>query len=221
MNTILFDIDMTLITTNGAGRATIKSTLETVLGNATPMESISVHGKTDSWIYTEALKQLGIKIEQKVLQTLYETHIQLLPRELEKRDGKILNGVTSLLQKLSQHPVTLGLATGNLAKGAEIKLQHFGLWEQFSGGGFGDLHKERSAIVQEALQSCNSEASNTIVIGDTPWDISSGKAVGTRTVGVATGIFEKEELTESGADLIVDTLEATEELFEFLLARNN
>ncbi|MCH2657198.1 MAG: HAD hydrolase-like protein, partial [Dehalococcoidia bacterium] len=79
----------------------------------------------------------------------------------------------------------------------------------------------RPAIVQEALQSCDSEASNTIVIGDTPWDISSGKAVGTRTVGVATGIFEKEELTESGADLIVDTLEATEELFEFLLARNN
>ena len=221
MNTILFDIDMTLITTNGAGRATIKSALEAVLGNATPMDSISVHGKTDSWIYNEALRRLKIKIEPKVLQTLYATHIKLLPRELEKRDGKILNGVTSLLQTLSQHPVTLGLATGNLAKGAEIKLQHFGLWEQFIGGGFGDLHKERSAVVQEALRNCGSEAAKTIVIGDTPWDISSGKAIGTRTVGVATGIFKKEELAECGADLVVNTLETTEELFEFLLSGNN
>ena len=217
MATLLFDIDMTLITTNGAGRATIKATLESLVGTAEPMDSISVHGKTDSWIYNEVLKQLKIQPTPTILKNLYATHIQLLPKELEKREGTILGGVSSLLKTLDQYPITLGLATGNLEQGAEIKLRHFELWDHFIGGGFGDIHKKREDVVKDALQKCSSAGFEATVIGDTPWDISSGKAMGTRTLGVATGIFKEDELRKSSADLVVNTLEETEQLLEFLI----
>ena len=108
------------------------------------------------------------------------------------------------LRALPKPPV-LGLLTGNIRLGAEIKLRHFGLWEIFQFGGFADDHEERDHIAAAALArgrrvlGKNLQPQEIVVIGDTPFDVRCGKFIGAKTLAVATGGAKLEELKAAQA----------------------
>ncbi len=94
----------------------------------------------------------------------------------------------------------MGLLTGNIRLGAEIKLTFYELWEHFQTGAFGDDHEDRNrlaAIAQERgsrLLGGPLRGEEILVIGDTPHDIACGRAIGAKVLAVATGIFRLEQL---------------------------
>jgi phosphoglycolate phosphatase-like HAD superfamily hydrolase len=120
--------------------------------------------------------------------------------------------VKSLLPLLSQRTdVVLALLTGNLERGAQHKLSHYGVWEHFEFGAFADDHHERDKLGPFALARARErghafDLSRTFVIGDTPHDISCARAIGARAVAVATGVFRSEHLAPHTPDVLLEDL---------------
>ena len=101
-------------------------------------------------------------------------------------------------------PPAMGLLTGNVRLGAEIKLRHYRLWEEFCTGGFGDDHENRGEIAKVArargskLVGRPLAGEEILVIGDTPLDIACAKAIDARCLAVATGHAPVAELKSHG-----------------------
>ena len=110
-------------------------------------------------------------------------------------------------------PPLLGLLTGNIRLGAEIKLRHFNLWEFFTTGAFGDDHEDRRQIAAIArargahMLNQPLRGEEVLVIGDTPRDIDCGHAIGARVLAVATGDSTLAELQEHRPTWAVTDLE--------------
>ena len=107
--------------------------------------------------------------------------------------------------------VVLGLLTGNIARGAEHKLTHFGVWSYFGFGAFADDHHERDRLGPFALARARElghevALSRTFVIGDTAHDISCARAIGAKAVAVATGNFRTEHLAPHAPDVLLEDL---------------
>jgi phosphoglycolate phosphatase-like HAD superfamily hydrolase len=123
-------------------------------------------------------------------------------------------GVAVLLGALEKRTdLRLGLLTGNIERGARIKLDPFGLNERFSFGAFGDDHEDRDRLLPVACRKMRDlgEAAvsmeDCVVVGDTPADVQCAKVHGARAVAVATGPYDRETLARSGADHAFETLE--------------
>ena len=217
---ILFDIDMTLIRSQGAGRAALNGAFADTFGLESATEGISFDGRTDRAILGEiiALHSLGTDAYGRVS----EAYLRGLSASLSDRPGTVLPGVEALLPLLQQSHGAIGLATGNMRPGAETKLAHYGLWHWFSGGGFGDDTPVRADLVRAgirdmaALLGIDADPRETIVIGDTPLDVAAAQAAGARTLAVATGSHTAEALRESGADWVLDDLSDTAAVMKLL-----
>jgi phosphoglycolate phosphatase-like HAD superfamily hydrolase len=110
------------------------------------------------------------------------------------------------------HPPLIGLLTGNLKLGAEIKLRHFKLWEVFKTGGFADDNEDRNQIAVVASER-GSRALNQklhgeqiVVVGDTRHDIRCARAIGAKVIAVATGGDSLETLKKHQPDWAVKDL---------------
>lgn len=110
------------------------------------------------------------------------------------------------------HPPVLGLLTGNIRLGAEIKLRHFNLWHEFEIGGFADDHEDRNQIAHAAHQrgakrlGKELQGEEILVIGDTPLDIRCARAIGAKALAVATGGATLAELRQHQPDWAVQDL---------------
>jgi phosphoglycolate phosphatase-like HAD superfamily hydrolase len=121
-------------------------------------------------------------------------------------------GARELVEALAGRGVPIGLATGNTAEGARIKLERADLWRHFGCGGFGSDARERAQLVRVAIDRachCFGQAftpDEVLIIGDTPLDVAAGHAVGVRVATVATGGYTVEQLIAAGADEAWPTL---------------
>jgi phosphoglycolate phosphatase len=219
---LLFDIDLTLIYSGGAGRLAIDRAIERVLGVPEGTAGIRFDGRTDRGIFLEAVTRFDPAHEHRTDEVM-EAYLQELPGALASKEGAVLPGVENLLDALKGEAAAVGLATGNMERGARAKLGHFGLWERFRGGGFGDHAVVRSEIIEAAIadiarhHGAEADPSNAVVIGDTPLDIEAAHAAGARALGVGTGRFVTEELLAAGAEMAVDDLLETDRVLELLL----
>jgi phosphoglycolate phosphatase len=222
---ILFDIDGTLVT-GGPAKGAFRLALQKVYGTTGPIDGWEFSGKTDPQIARELLDVAGLTSEEidDGLPVLWEVYLDELERRMESDPTRILPGVVQLLDGLDRHSDTgLGLLTGNVAKGAELKLGAVGLANRFSVGAFGSDNEMRNALpavaVQRASEAWNVsfEPGQVVVVGDTARDVECGRHLGARTLGVATGRFRPEVLMEAGADVVVENLEDTERVLEVLL----
>lgn len=185
-------------------------------GSTDALEGIPVAGRTDRAIVSDALRAAGLEVTPAEIGRIREAYIADLQIEIGKPVADfsgVLPGVEALLDDLDAQPgVSIGLLTGNFEAGARIKLGHFGLWDRFSFGAFGDDHDDRNALVPVALSRARAAgivrppADRVVVIGDTPLDIACARAHGARAVAVATGSYSREDLRDAGADVVVDTL---------------
>jgi phosphoglycolate phosphatase-like HAD superfamily hydrolase len=213
MHVCLFDIDGTLITSGGAGKAALEAGLREEFGIERPIEKLSLSGRTDVAILADLLRmyQLAETAQNRV--RLIGAYLRHLPRCLAAGCGRVLPGIAELLARLrGRDDVAVGLLTGNVRAGARLKLGHFGLDEHFAFGGFGDLHPDRDDVAREALAEAHRHLNGRVVsqrvwvIGDTPLDVRCARAIGARAVAVLTGWHTREELAEARPDLLLDDL---------------
>jgi len=223
MIVVLFDIDGTLVRTGGAGKAAIEAALVEEFQVELAADGVLYSGRTDRAISKDLLRIHGVPISDDNINRLLNNYLQRLPAALTRIPGKILPGVDDLLTRLQPHPaIRLGLLTGNVRLGARHKLAHFGLWEYFHFGGFGDHYEDRDdvarAALREAEQQCGELTPDQVwVIGDTPLDVRCARAIGARSIAVATGWHSLEELHATGADYVLPDLTEPESLLALWL----
>ena len=217
----LFDIDGTLLRAGGAGRRSVELAIGEVLNGGkreVSLSSVEFAGRTDPWIITTALTQLGVDPDERLIGEVLRRYVAHLPRELELASAfEVLPGVLSLLSELSKRQqMFMGLGTGNTEPAAYAKLARGGLDSFFDFGGFGSDHHDRSELLRAALErglersgSMRSEA-HVVVIGDTPHDAAAAQSIGASCIGVSTGGYAAEALLDAGATIVVSDLEAPE-----------
>jgi phosphoglycolate phosphatase-like HAD superfamily hydrolase len=209
---LLFDIDGTLLTTGGCGERALRLAVRDAFSIEDDLRDIEIAGRTDTGIARQLLRKYGREETGAEIALLLGNYLRHLPTLLPQAQGSLLPGVEKLLPVLKQRSdVVLALLTGNLERGAEHKLTHFGVWEYFEFGAFADDHHERDKLGPFALARARErghgfDLSRTFVIGDTPHDISCARAIGARAVAVATGIFSAEALTPHSPDVLLGDL---------------
>jgi phosphoglycolate phosphatase-like HAD superfamily hydrolase len=212
---VLFDIDGTLIDAGGAGRASMELAFEEVAGRR-DVAAFPYGGMTDLAIARQGLRAAG-KDEPAHVERLLERYLHHLEHHVARTERfRVLPGVGAILDRLEQEAhLEVGLGTGNLIRGAELKLRRGALWERFAFGGFGSDHEERPVLLQHGVERGRARlaarrregSARVVVIGDTPKDVAAAHAIGATCVAVATGHFTADSLAPTGADLVVDTLE--------------
>lgn len=211
---ILFDIDGTLINGGGAGRAALLRGLADELGYGGDGDSVALSGRTDHAIIADFLALAGVEDTLENRRRLVAAYLRALPACLREKPGRVLPGVENLLDRLARIPeVAVGLLTGNVREGAEVKLSHFGLWERFRFGGFGGDHVSRDDVARAALAEArrlHGGFGEVWVIGDTPQDIACARAIGARAVGVLTGWHGRDEMHACRPDRLYDDLSDTD-----------
>ena len=136
---ILWDIDGTLIVSGRAGIFALAQAFQKLHGREPDFARIDVTGRTDRWIAAQVLEQQGLPATVENINVFLEGYLAALPAELAAREGRVLPGITELLEILRQRPdVAQGLLTGNLHQGARIKLEHYQVWHYFEFGAFGN-----------------------------------------------------------------------------------
>jgi phosphoglycolate phosphatase len=221
MRVLLFDIDGTLIRSGGAGKAAMEAALRTAFGVREIRDGIPYSGRTDPGIARELLTIHDIEPTPANVDRLKSEYLAHLPAKLKRIRGTVLPGIEDALRR-ERCGAVVGLLTGNIRAGAQIKLRHYGLWDYFPFGGFADDLTDRDEVARRALAEAEVHvgrpvvSSDVWVIGDTPLDVQCARAIGAKAVVVATGWHEREELIACNPDhLLPDFTHAGELLTQW------
>lgn len=209
---ILFDIDGTLVDTGGAGMGALNGAVLEVFGREGP--PLDLAGSTDGGIVRGLFEHFQKPFDAELERQFYQIYLPQLAKNLKESSfaGRLLPGVPDLLKTLEAEGHQLGLMTGNIAKGAELKCQHYGIADYFSFGSYGDDHWDRNRLGPIALARAEAatgmrfSAEEILVIGDTPKDVACAHAFGARCWAVATGAFDERALADCGADRVLRDL---------------
>jgi phosphoglycolate phosphatase-like HAD superfamily hydrolase len=213
---LLFDIDGTLVLSGRAGVRALNRAFCQVVGIVNALDGIRLHGKTDPAIVREVFSARGDSdYPRESVEEILEIYVKLLPEEVQQsKNYTVLPGILSFLENYHSHPdLALGLATGNVERGARIKLERGDLNRFFKFGGFGSDAENRTELVRRAAQNGIRHAGvpvqpeDIFVIGDTPRDVDAGREAGFRTIAIATSEYSIADLEAAGADLVIPDLE--------------
>jgi phosphoglycolate phosphatase len=213
---VLFDIDGTLIHTAGAGVKAFAQVFASEFNAADGFERLKFAGRTDLSLVREFFSFHQIPPTTQNLERFFDRYVFWLDHILQESRTTVCPGVWEFirgLQALPQPPV-LGLLTGNIRLGAEIKLRHANLWDVFATGAFADDHEDRDQIAaiarRRGSRMLGKELSGgeVLVIGDTPLDVRCARAIGARCLAVATGGHPLAELELHQPDWAVRDLGA-------------
>ena len=224
MKLVLFDIDGTILWTDGAGRRAIRRAMVDEVGTAGPIDGYRLDGKTDPQIVRELLElaKHPAATDEPTILAVCDRYVTLLAEELEspERRTRLLDGVSELLAALTPHEAAgralVGLLTGNLERGAALKLRSAGLDPaRFAVGAYGSdsgHRPELPAIAARRAERRTGRAvggSDVVIIGDTPADVACGQPIGACTVAVATGSYDVAALRAAGAAHVFPSLADT------------
>ena len=213
---VLFDIDGTLIHTHRAGVRAFGCAFHNTFGIDDATDGVRFAGRTDTGILREICQRHRVMPTLENFRRFFDAYVFWLEHLLHEHGGGALPGVGSFLDELRQlpEPPVIGLLTGNVRLGAEIKLRHFALWEHFTLGAFGDDHENRNELAAIAVRrgrrllNRHRHGDDVLVIGDTPLDIECAHAIGARCLAVATGGVALDELKSHRARWVVEDLRA-------------
>jgi len=228
MKLVLFDVDGTLITSGGAGMRAFYRAMDRVFNIGVNEEVIRPDGKTDPLILRELVEHfhLAEQWNKDAEDSLFSSYLSYLDEEMsrakEQRLVRILPGVLDLLEILAhQSGFCIGLVTGNLEKGAHIKLKYAGLGGYFRYGGYGSDSEDRTVLTRIGIQRgtqivAPKAVESAFVIGDTPLDIQHGHAAGARVIAVASARFSMKDLSAYEPDLLLSDLTPGQAIVRFM-----
>jgi phosphoglycolate phosphatase-like HAD superfamily hydrolase len=208
---VLFDIDGTMLLTAGAGRRAITRTLAEIVPDTAVFEGIRFDGKTDPQIVVEMLTAAGHPgaADPAFVMDLCHRYVDQLDGELRQPRSRatVMPGIGPLLDRLEAEPaVVLGLLTGNMARGAALKLAAAGIAPgRFRVGAYGSDSAHRPDLPGIAARRASEHLGReprgreVVIIGDTPADVTCGVAISARAIGVATGAYAVTDLIAAGA----------------------
>ena len=225
---LLWDIDGTLIASGGAGMRALEVALRKVFQVDGSLADIDFAGRTDTWIMREVFRKFRLTETADNFSRFFEGYVSALPAELNNPNSRVLPGVREVLRAAAEHgAIAQGLLTGNMRRGAQVKLAYHGLWDHFAFGAFADDSEHRNDLgphaVRRALEQhgVNFAAADVWVIGDTPHDIACGKIIGARTLAIATGGATLEQLRTHGPTAVIENLADAEGVLNILLSRED
>jgi phosphoglycolate phosphatase-like HAD superfamily hydrolase len=225
---VLFDIDGTLLSAGRAAREAVLSALGRVYGWTPPGDRGQRHdfsGKTDPQIVRELVAEtLGSERCEAELSRALDAYLEEFERRLEPGSVVPKPGIPELLDRLSRTPgVLLGLLTGNLERGARLKLEPPGFNPYFPFGAFGSDSPDRYALPAIAVERARAHSGlefrgkSVVVIGDSVHDIACGRSLGVRSVAVATGPTARERLLEEDPDLFFEDFSDVDAVLQEIL----
>lgn len=227
---VLFDIDGTLLLTQGAGRRAIARALADEVGDFAAFDQVRFDGKTDPQIVVEILIAAGHPdpSSSELVNLLCRRYADCLREELQATGWRtrVLPGIPALLDRLEhQASVVLGLLTGNIVDGAFLKLRAAGIDPaRFPVGAYGSDSAQRTDLPAIAASRAvphfgrEPQREEIVIIGDTPADVTCGRQVGARGIGVATGSYPLADLLNAGAYAAFDDLSPTDRVLRAILA---
>lgn len=227
MKLLLFDIDGTLIRSNGAGRETLKYALNELFGTTGPLEDYKFSGKTDPRIILDLMTAEGFAAAdvEKKIPSVYELMAQKAQEIFPKSNMSVCEGVLELLAALHKvDTAVIGLLTGNAHLTAPLKLSYSGIDPaQFLVGAYGSDALDRNDlpfIGMERAQKLTGQpfdGKNTVIIGDTPADIRCARAGRATAVAVASGWHSDTTLAKYKPDHLFHNLSETDVVVAKLL----
>jgi phosphoglycolate phosphatase len=233
MKLVLFDIDGTLLWTDGAGRRAIQRALVDEAGTAGPIDSYRFDGKTDPQIVSEllGLADHPRARDDATIQAVCRRYVDHLRTELGRptQATRVMTGVDALLAALETRQAAgealVGLLTGNVAPGAVLKLRSAGLDPgRFRVGAYGSDSARRADLPRvaadraAALTGRRFAGTDIVIVGDTPDDVACGRPVGARSLAVASGSYDVAALRACGAAYVFETLADTAAVLRAIFA---
>ncbi len=211
---VLFDIDGTLVHTGGAGIKAFARAFATEFGIVDGTEKLKFAGRTDVSLVREFFLHNRIDTTRDNFDRFFRVYLHWLEQIILESEGGICPGIHPFMEEMRAlpEPPAIGLLTGNIRRGAEIKLSKFNLWQEFPFGAFADDHEERDCIAAIARERGSFFLKRTLkddevlVIGDTPLDIRCARAINARVLAVATGGASYDELKSHNPDWLVKNL---------------
>ena len=223
---LLFDIDLTLVRTGGAGLRAMETAFRHHAKHSGPLDAPHPDGQTDPVIVERLFALNGASYEAaRDYQAFMSAYLHELEVEAEHADDwTLLPGVEELLEALRDHPgFRLGLITGNDERGARLKLRPFGLNPLFPVGGFASDSAIRHELIPIAIERAERHyalpfpPTHVITIGDSIYDVLAAREEGIHCLAVCSGRTSPNALGEAGATCIVADLRNTAEVIETLL----
>jgi phosphoglycolate phosphatase-like HAD superfamily hydrolase len=220
---VLFDIDGTLIDPGGAGKRSLIKAFYEMFSIRDAFAGVTTAGKTDIQIIREGLSIHGLPCSDGILASIVSQYIENLEIKINNKRKHVMPGAVELLNALkAMDGYWLGLLTGNIERGARIKLGAFDLNKYFPVGAFGDDDEDRNGLLPIAVEKLREMTnidipySDCIVIGDTPKDVQCSKPFGATSIVVSTGPYSYESLLETGADYVLKDLTCSIDLIELI-----
>lgn len=211
----LFDIDGTLLLSGGAGSRAINRVFERRFDVTGAMDAVSAGGKTDDMIFQECARaKLGRELVAADIASLLEEYLPELEQEMKSSPGfRLMPFVRECLDYLNDEAPPMGIATGNVERAAQLKLERASLEHHFHFGGYGSDSAKRSELVGAAVrrgievQGAAVPHASFVVVGDTLRDIEAARACGVRVIAVATGSTSIDALCDAKPDAAFESLE--------------
>lgn len=210
---VLFDIDGTLVVTGGAGRRAMASAFDELYRRPDALDGVPLGGMTDFSIVRRGLENVGATADVDAIEQLLAHYLEHLPAEIAASAGyRVMPGVHDAVELALAEGFAVGLGTGNVRRGATIKLSRGGLDGAFAFGGFGCDHEDRVELLRAGLRrgaenlGVHEDACRLVVIGDTHRDVAAAMALGAECIGVGTGGVAPARLLELGARSAFDDL---------------
>lgn len=212
---ILWDVDRTLLSIGPVSQEIYSFAFEQVTG-VKPVEIAPMAGRTERAIITDTLALNGRPPEESVIHAFYDAlgNAALLLKERMVSQGEVFPGVEEAIKLIDEAGGAQSLVTGNIRTIALVKLQAFGLGDglDVDTGGYGDHSSDRSRLVEFAIARTGAglgvpfTPADTVIIGDTPHDVTGAHRAGARAIAVATGASTRTELLAAGADEALEDL---------------
>jgi phosphoglycolate phosphatase-like HAD superfamily hydrolase len=224
----LFDIDGTLVSARGAGRAAIGRALRATYGTTGAIDEYDFRGRTDPRIVWDLMRGAGLSDAGIAagIDACFAAYVTEL--EAEIGDGarvKVMPGIAQVVRALAARDDALvGLLTGNIEAGARVKLRPTGLLPLFRVGAFGSDNIDRRLLPAIACERARAVGGRDFsfdrvtIIGDTPLDVDCARACGAVAVAVATGHHAAEELSACAPDLLFPDFADVEDAVKTLTA---
>ncbi len=200
---VLFDVDGTLLDSSGAGKRSLRRTFQELHDIPDAFAGYDFIGCTDLGIVADAFAMhLKRTPSDEEVEAACDRYLALLEIELG-RPGiqvRMMPGIRALLERLIEAGITVGMATGNLLRGAYLKIGAAGIGALLPFGGFGSDSKDRAELTRMAAARGRETRGEDIpgdrilVVGDSPLDIQAGHDAGLHVLSVLTGWTPEEDL---------------------------
>ena len=226
---VLFDIDGTLLTGDGAGFRAMEEAGTALFGDGFSSDGVTYAGRLDPLIVSDLFELNGLGATPDRVDGFRRAYADALRRQLAVTPVRRLPGALELVEALAATDAAVGVLTGNYEETGVMKLGSAGFdLTVFDVMVWGDDSPHdpphRDHLPEVALRRFGGASRGgmrelpVVIIGDTPGDAGCAQAGGHACLGVTTGRFDEAALREAGASRVVPGLAETAELAAWVLS---